>query len=140
VDKKAKVDKQAGNNGGKKLGGVTGKGFLPGKSGNPKGRARRKTADEILRSILEKRPTVQIKKMLKAAGVKDIDTEKPVSMLLFEVAIARALAGNYAFFETIVNRVYGKVPDIITGPDGGDISITVQYVNRPNVNGSDSGK
>jgi len=40
----------------KKLGGKTGKGFLPGVSGNPAGRPKGKTIKERVREWLEKHP------------------------------------------------------------------------------------
>lgn len=55
----------------------------------------------------------------------------------FEVA----MAGNVGMLIWL-GKIHLKQREQIehTGSDGGDINIAVRYVNRPNVNGNDSGK
>ena len=49
------VDNQQESNG-KLLGGITGKGFMPGVSGNPEGRPKQKTIKEMVREWLDEHP------------------------------------------------------------------------------------
>lgn len=122
-----KVDKQRNSNRLKKLGGCTGKGFTPGKSGNPSGGPRFKTAEAMLRLILNRKPSGQLKKILTQLKVTDLDTSKPAIELICEVAVGCALAGDRMFIKDIFNRVYGKVPERIADPDGNAIPFTFVF-------------
>jgi hypothetical protein len=98
------VDKQRRNNGGKVPGGVTGKGFLPGKSGNPKGRPPGpKAVSGRLKSLL---------------GLPEFDGEtygdgKTAADKLAEVILRKALQGDHKFVKELLDRIEGKVPESI---------------------------
>jgi len=78
----------------KQLGGVTGRGFLPGKSGNPKGRPR----------------TTGLLDALKSRVSQTTLDGRTVESLLVEVLIQEALKGRHrlAAITTIFDRLEGK--------------------------------
>jgi hypothetical protein len=80
----------------KQLGGCTGKGFMPGQSGNPGGRRKGKSLTTILREKLE-----QI----------DEKTGKTNAELLVESWFNEARAGNTPALKEALDRTEGKVPD-----------------------------
>jgi len=86
----------------KKPGGITGKGFMPGQSGNPLGRPKGKTLTSIIREAVE-----------------EIEGAKTLGRILVETAISEARSGNFQFFKEIMERVDGKVTDklAVTGID-----------------------
>jgi hypothetical protein len=79
---------------GKRAGGITGKGFRPGQSGNPKGRPR----------------TKGLLNALKAAVGKVEDDGRTVEELLIEALIAEALKGRNRLpaIQTVFDRLEGK--------------------------------
>ena len=82
------VDKQRKNN----VGGITGKGFKPGQSGNPKGRAKKGNAiADILNELLEKK--------------KD---GKTVRTQILEKVTTMALSGDRWAVEFLADRTEGK--------------------------------
>jgi hypothetical protein len=89
------VAKQRNNNA-KKLGGVTGKGFLPGKSGNPKGRAPAGwTWAELIREYGDKDCPP---KYAKALGLKENPKWKDVVVAM---AFRHAAEGNASILKTL---------------------------------------
>lgn len=99
------VDNQHANNG-KMLGGCTGKGFMPGQSGNPKGRPVGSGLTDRLRRILDK-------------------DEGIAAEAIMQVAVDAAKAGDWRFWNSIMERVEGKVPDKIESD--GNVSVIVEY-------------
>lgn len=94
-----KVDKQQKSNG-KKPGGVTGKGFMPGKSGNPKGRPKKELCfPEILRRILDE-PSPRNEKITNYE-------------LIAMVAIDQASKGDKDARNWVADRAEGKAIDRI---------------------------
>ena len=89
------VGEQRENNG-KMLGGITGKGFMPGQSGNPKGRPRGTGLTDRLRAIVE----------------ADNAAEE-----LMQAGYNAAKKGDFRFWQEILNRLEGKVPDRLVGDD-----------------------
>lgn len=104
------------SNGGKILGGVTGRGFLPGKSGNPKGRPPLdRSLTELLREILEQNEI----------GGKKLPDGKRVKNLVAEALVKQALKGGSRHIVEIYNRVDGKVTEKVehSGLGGGPIAV-----------------
>ena len=97
------VDKQRNNNG-RRLGGVTGKGFLPGRSGNLKGRPKGSSITARLLKILE-------------------NDDGKVAEAIAQVIIREALKGRFRFIKEILDRVDGKVPYRIASFDGGPVLV-----------------
>ncbi len=75
---------------GKLLGGVTGKGFMPGQSGNPKGRPRGSGITDRLRAIVE------------ADGGK-------LREILVKVGLRAAADGDFRFWKEIYDRLDGPL-------------------------------
>lgn len=97
------VAKQRNNNG-RLLGGVTGRGFLPGQSGNLKGRPKGSSVTARLRKILE-------------------NDDGNVAEAIAQVIIREALKGRFRFIKEILDRVDGKVPNRVVGHDGGPVLV-----------------
>jgi hypothetical protein len=99
------AERQREGNGGKLLGGITGKGFMPGRSGNPGGmRPGTRSVTARLRDLLDKGEV----------GGKPIKDGRQVADLLSEVILKEALKGDYRFVAMILDRTEGKVPDSLT--------------------------
>ena len=95
IDKQKPVDLLQTNN---KLGGCTGKGWLPGQSGNPLGRPKdKKYISEALKGLLASNP-----QLLKE---------------LVEAIIKEAKKGNVQAFKELSDRTEGKVADKIEGTE-----------------------
>ena len=73
--------------------------FKPGQSGNPTGRT---SAHQLTRALIQ-------------AFEKDDGT---LAEGLIRMAFKHAIAGKFSFFKEIYDRLEGKVPDRIAGPDG----------------------
>jgi hypothetical protein len=89
----------------KKPGGVTGKGFMPGVSGNPGGRPKKKPITELYQEMLNDGATIEA---IRKAILKSIRGGKTGFVLLVR---------------EIADRVEGKVALPVSGPDGGPIEI-----------------
>lgn len=89
-DKAAKSDKPVESNEAstKKPGGCTGKGFLPGQSGNPGGKPKIDVAKAIARAVFERDPEA-----------------------LIEAFVQATRKGNAYAFKELADRAYGKVTD-----------------------------
>ena len=88
-------------------GGITGKGWLPGQSGNPGGQPKGKRITTLIREALERE-----------------HEGKRVVEALAEIMIREALRGDFRFAKEILERIDGKVPDRITGDeDGGGLTV-----------------
>lgn len=79
-----------GHSSDKMLGGITGKGFRPGQSGNPKGRPRGSGITDRLRAIVE------------------ADDGK-IREILVKRAVMAAAEGDFRFFKEILDRLDGTV-------------------------------
>jgi hypothetical protein len=77
---------------GKQLGGVTGKGFMPGQSGNPKGRPRGSGITDRLRELLQA-DDGRLQEILLKSGVK------------------AAAEGDFRFWKEIYDRMDGTVEE-----------------------------
>jgi len=112
-DEKGSVDRQQDNN----YGGCTGKGWIPGQSGNPNGRPPNKRyLSELARDLL------------KTVRKGDLDG-KTTDELVVLALVKEALKGNTKAIEMLHDWTEGKVPDkhqIETG----DISIVYKQVKK----------
>jgi hypothetical protein len=75
-------------------GGVTGKGFRPGQSGNPGGRPKGRTLTGILRELMERE-----------------HNGRPVIEILAERVLREALTGKFPFAKEVWDRVEGRVTE-----------------------------
>lgn len=89
------------DNNGKQLGGCTGKGFMPGQSGNPSGGPKGRSLTARLRALLEKGEI----------NGKPIPGGKQVADLVVEGLLKGAIKGDVRHQTEVWNRVEGKVPD-----------------------------
>ena len=107
------------NSTGKLLGGITGKGFMPGQSGNAGGRPKRKPLTDALNAALSETVAEEIRHKL---NLKDGATYAEVLALSI---VREAVTGKNKVqaFAEIADRVEGKVTQSISGTDGGAIEI-----------------
>lgn len=102
---KKNVANQRNGNGEKKLGGITGKGFMPGQSGNPKGRAPAGwTWAELIREYGDKDCPPQFAQKL---GLNENPKWKEV---VIAMAYRHAAKGNSSILKTLVEYIDGRVP------------------------------
>mgnify|MGYP006413165429 CR=1 FL=1 len=88
------VDKQYN----KQLGGATGKGFMPGKSGNPKGRPKKKKCiPDILRQLTQAKTTDGTTKLTK----------------MLSNIVENAIAGDQFSIQFVADRMEGKPAQVI---------------------------
>lgn len=93
----------------KQRGGITGKGWLPGQSGNPGGRPKKLPISDALREILD-------------------DPEKARAYVL--AALKHAIkSGSASHFKEINDRVEGSIAQRVehTGEDGEPIQHTIRF-------------
>ena len=83
----------------KRPGGVTGKGFRPGVSGNPGGRPKGRSITARLREALESN----------RLGNNNIKEGKTVLDLVVEAILTEAAAGNARIIKELLDRIEGKV-------------------------------
>jgi hypothetical protein len=77
----------------KLLGGITGKGFMPGQCGNPSGRPRTAKFSEIARDVLAE---------------EDPKTRQTMAERLVRAAVTRALAGSTRHLELLLSYTEGR--------------------------------
>lgn len=98
----------------KKLGGCTGKGFMPGVSGNPGGRTKSKELDAILKDCLnanEIKATIITRKGNKSKQrTISIKTKKTMLHALVVILIEKGLSGDTKAIQEIFDRYVGKPP------------------------------
>src|ERR1017187_8896493 len=96
----------------KMLGGITGKGFMPGQSGNPGGLPRKPASERLIRRLLANDETELAE--------------------IIEALVIKAKTGDVPALKEVLDRAEGKVADKQehTGADGGPIQaeITVKFV------------
>lgn len=95
--------------------------FKPGESGNPAGRPVGTGLTDRLREIIEK-------------------NNGEVADALVKAAVKAALKGDFRFWQEIINRVEGKVPDAMrhSGSDGGDLVVELIRGTPPPKRGDDA--
>ena len=92
-------------------GGITGKGFLPGQSGNPGGRPKRRPITEALLEALMADEGKLLNEMA-AVGAK------------------KAAGGDIGFWREIREAIEGKSPLPLVGPDEGPMSVSADVDDR----------
>lgn len=103
VEKNAKPTPRSPD--GKRLGGVTGKGFMPGQSGCPGGRPKKQPLTRALEAQLGDPAPNDPKGLTRAQKIAD-------------ALIKLAERGNVPAAKEIADRVEGKVPQALTGAEG----------------------
>lgn len=83
-------------------GGVTGKGFTPGQSGNPSGRPKKRLIDEVLKELL-------------------LTEDSKVAEAIAQVLLGKAKRGDLRAIQLVVERVQGRPKHSmeLSGIDGG---------------------
>jgi hypothetical protein len=122
---KTGVEDQRKNN----VGGITGKGFLPGRSGNPGGRPKGRSLTALLRERLDE---------------IDEATGKSIAQLIVEGWVNAARDGNVPAIKEALDRTEGKVPDKLETKNDTNVSISLHlkagldkvYPVSPNGNGN----
>lgn len=109
---------QRDNNGGKMLGGITGKGFMPGQSGNPAGRAKGTGLTDIIRKCL----------------AQPDETYGTKADKLIALVIEHAEKGDFRYFKEIMDRMDGPVPSKteVSGEGGSSLVFHIVEAKPPN--------
>tara|TARA_R110000803_G_scaffold148551_7_gene214036 strand:+ start:870 stop:1244 length:375 start_codon:yes stop_codon:yes gene_type:complete len=94
--------------------------FKKGESGNPNGRPKGMSIEAQLRKRLN----------TGESGEKIVES-------LINVALRQALGGDFRFWNSIIERVDGKVADRIAGPDGGGLTVILENM-RSETNDDDT--
>lgn len=103
----------------KLLGGCTGKGFMPGQSGNPEGRPRTKKLTQMLLRRLDE-------------AIPGDKKGRTYFDLLIEKAVRRACNRSDTLVQEIFNRIEGKPVQRmeLAGPDGGSIPLNLAELDQ----------
>lgn len=116
------VDNQGGNNGhhngnghpdGKMLGGITGKGFMPGQSGNPGGRPKGRSIVARLRELID----------------ESDESSECLARAIAKTGLDMAKAGDFRFWKEVLDRIDGKPPETVQSE--GKLEVVVRYVDMP---------
>ena len=105
----------------KMLGGVTGKGFMPGQSGNLSGRPKRKPLSDAYAALLNERvPEAEAAKLKLKPGATYADI---IAMSLMREAIK----GKVPAASEMADRIEGRAIQTqeISGPDGGPLEVSL---------------
>ncbi len=90
----------------KMVGGVTGKGFMPGVSGNPSGRTKRRhITDALLQGATPERLQALQDTMWRAAAKGDLQAAMWIADRIEGKAVARQETGDPGSFEDLLSRV-----------------------------------
>jgi hypothetical protein len=108
------------NEGAARVGGVTGRGFRKGQSGNPGGRPKKAES-----------PTAELRRILQMI---DESSGKRNSTRVAEMLLAAALKGNIEAIKYIFGRVDGK--PVEQQPEGASDGIVNVYLNRMKLGGT----
>ena len=98
--------------------------WKPGQSGNPKGRTPNiRYLTEILRDEVDKPCPPILRKRL--SGIIPKKEKLTISQATVVATINNMIKGNAAAIKQIWERMDGKLPQPITGPDGGQVHIEI---------------
>lgn len=114
-----------GKNNGKLLGGITGKGFMPGQSGNPRGRPRNLVSDAY-RKYLKRQAPESVREKLEAKGYQIKTGADAMAVGQLESAIR----GFAPCAKELREATEGKAPDHLelTGANAGPMQIEVAII------------
>jgi hypothetical protein len=101
----------------KLLGGITGKGFMPGQSGNPLGKPKRKPLSDAYSALLGQTVPPEIARQLRISEASTY--AEVVAMALLKEAVK----GKVNAAAELADRVEGKITQPISGPDEGPIVV-----------------
>src|SRR5688572_22893683 len=99
-------------------GGITGKGFRPGQSGNPGGRKKGESLIAVPRRVLERE-----------------HQGRPVGELLVECLVKEGLKGKLPHIKEILDRVEGRVTEKVKLEGSGTNAVVVLRIPPPRVLG-----
>ena len=106
----------------RQLGGITGKGFMPGQSENPSGRPKRKPLTDAYAALLDKPIPSDMARQLK------LDESTTYALVIAMSLVREAVKGKVNAAAEVADRVEGKITQPISGPDGGPIGIKTVLV------------
>jgi hypothetical protein len=101
----------------KLLGGITGKGFMPGQSGNPLGKPKRKPLSDAYSALLGQTVPPEMARQLRISEASTY--AEVVAMALLKEAVK----GKVNAAAELADRVEGKITQPISGPDEGPIVV-----------------
>jgi hypothetical protein len=101
----------------RQLGGITGKGFMPGQSGNPSGRPKRKPLSDAYSALLGQTVPPEMARQLRISEASTY--AEVVAMALLKEAVK----GKVNAAAEVADRVEGKITQPISGPDEGPIVV-----------------
>jgi hypothetical protein len=101
----------------KLLGGITGKGFMPGQSGNPLGKPKRKPLTDAYAALLDKPIPSDMARQLK------LDESTTYAQVIAMSLVREAVKGKVQAAAEVADRVEGKITQPISGPDEGPIVV-----------------
>ena len=119
--KTAPVQKQRKNNVARRKGGCTGKGFMPGESGNPGGRPKGPSFRKIARDMLDAEAEADLRDALRPKVGKLVDKFTRMELIAF-LTIRRAIKGDKHAIDTLLDRLDPK--SIVEAPPV-DVKVSV---------------
>jgi hypothetical protein len=101
----------------RQLGGITGKGFMPGQSGNPSGRPKKKPLTDAYRKALSEPVAEEIRRKL------NLEEGATYAEVIARALIQEAVTGKskVSAASELADRTEGRVTQPISGPDEGPI-------------------
>lgn len=98
----------------KLLGGITGKGFMPGQSGNPSGRPKRKPLTDAYAALLDKPIPPDMARQLK------LDESTTYAQVIAMSLVREAVKGKVQAAAEVADRVEGRVMERVQVDHRGD--------------------
>jgi hypothetical protein len=125
------VGNKAESNAGKMLGGITGKGFMPGVSGNPSGRPKKRVTESYEGIYDQDAP----EKLLEALRVDGFTGKTFGEALAFQHFIGAAKSGDTAAVKEITDRLEGKAEASLKISGSLDLGVAIRAAHEDARNG-----